>query len=211
MSSLPPLTTPLAKALTWRLMMELTQWAIGRMKDPTHGEECAGKTFELLAKRERERWCWNPKGPWTIRKYAFRTCRGVMATFRRWFEKNEEDAIAEMDEICPGLNDVADEADIERQRADESIAEQVYRDLAAHPKGTLPIAMLKAAEEGFEGDHQELAARCNVTVPEIRSAQALLTRICNGRKEKWHEEQRRDAVAEASRGHEAMKRDREGA
>jgi DNA-directed RNA polymerase specialized sigma24 family protein len=174
----PPLFTPLVQALIADRKIEkrLARTATRRIGSAADGEDAARHVIEIVLKREREKYCWNPKGPWSFQKYMFRTLRGVLSTDGRAAE-NDPDIPTEDLEPLAGSTHPDDVKAEQAERLElEALADETERLVAEDSQGAIPLAMLKAATEQDYEDHTELAARVGCSLEDIRKGQRRITK-----------------------------------
>jgi hypothetical protein len=188
-----PKPTPLVQALVANrtIEMRLARTAIRRVGNGPDGEDAARCVIEIVLRRERERYCWNPRGPWSFEKYMFRTLRGVLANGRRATENDPEIATEEMDPLVLGLHPDQARDDLAERHALEEIADETERLLAEDSQGAVPLAMLRASTEQDYEDHADLAERIGCTLADIRRGQRRITSYATKLVDAFRAKQRR--------------------
>jgi hypothetical protein len=192
----PPKPTPLVLALAAdpTIELRLARFAIRRMPSAVEGEDAAAHAIELVLKRERETFCWNPKGPWSFQKYMFRTVRGVVSTRRRAAENDPHDSTEdERLEALVGSTDDTESDSAERRELD-ALADQTERLLAEDSQGAIPLAMLKAAIDHDCDDHAEFARIIGCSVQDIRRGQRIITKYAAKLVEAFRAKKRRPTL-----------------
>lgn len=190
-----PSSTPLVQALVAnrKIELRLARTAIRLIGNGADGEDAARCVIEIVLRRERERYCWNPKGPWSFEKYMFRTLRGVLSTGRRAADNNPEIPTDEdeLEPIAGSLHpdDARDELD--ERMALEAIADETERQLGKDKQGAVPLAMLRAATEQDYEDHADLAQRIGCTLEDVRKGQRRITKYAAKLVEAFRAKQRR--------------------
>jgi len=173
-----PKPTPLVLALVAdrKIELSLARTASRRIGNGPDGEDIARHVIELVLIRERERYCWNPNGPWSFRKYMFRTLRGVLSTDGRAARNNPEIAHEDMGPFGARVRLDEIEAAQAKRRELDAIADETEQRLADDSQGAIPLAMLKASVEHDYEDHAELAQHLGCPLEDVRKGQRLITK-----------------------------------
>jgi hypothetical protein len=189
----PPKPTPLVLALVAdrRIEMSLANTAIRRVGNGPDGEDIARHVIELVLTRERESFCWNPNGPWSFRKYMFRTLRGVLSTDGRAARNNPDVATEDMGPLGASVRLDETDADRAERRELDAIADETERRLADDSQGAVPLAMLKASVERDYDDHADLARHLGCSLEAVRKGQRLITKYAAKLVESYRVKQRR--------------------